>query len=48
MAIAVHKPKRYDEPKTLLDVSGSTTPPQSFQYLSEPPARAGGVAHPEI
>jgi predicted transcriptional regulator len=33
-AIAVKKPTRYDEPKNLEDVSGSTTPPQSFQYLA--------------
>ena len=34
MAIAVKKPKRYAKPKNLEDVSGSTTPPQSFQYLA--------------
>ena len=31
MAIAVKKPKRYAKPKDLEDVSGSPTPPQSFQ-----------------
>jgi predicted transcriptional regulator len=34
MAIAVKKPKRYATPKNLKDVSGSLTPPQSFQYLA--------------
>lgn len=34
MAIAVKKPKRYATPKNLVDVSGSSTPPQSFQYLA--------------
>ena len=34
-AIAVRKPKRYAKPKNLQDVSGSATPPQSFQYLAE-------------
>lgn len=34
MAIAVRKPKRYATPKNLKDVSGSLTPPQSFQYLA--------------
>lgn len=34
MAIAVKNPKRYAKPKNLEDVSGSTTPPQSFQYLA--------------
>ena|SRR5688572_11657374 len=33
-AIAVLKPKRYAKPKNLEDVSGSTTAPQSFRYLS--------------
>ena len=33
-AIAVRKPKRYPKPKNLEDVSDSTTPPQSFQYLA--------------
>jgi predicted transcriptional regulator len=32
-AIAVKKPIRYENPKNLQDVSGST-PPQSFQYLT--------------
>jgi predicted transcriptional regulator len=35
VAIAVRKPKRYTTPKKLKEVSGSSTPPQSFQYLSE-------------
>lgn len=34
MAIAVKKPKRYATPKNPKDVSGSPTPPQSFQYLA--------------
>lgn len=34
MAIAVKNPKRYATPKSLKDVSGSLTPPQSFQYLA--------------
>lgn len=34
-AIAVNKPKRYAKPLDLEDVSGSVTPPQSFQYLAE-------------
>lgn len=34
MAIAVRKPKRYAKPLNLEDVSGSVTPPQSFQYLA--------------
>jgi predicted transcriptional regulator len=34
-AIAVRMPKRYAKPKNLEDVSGSSTPPQSFQYLAE-------------
>jgi predicted transcriptional regulator len=34
MAIAVKKPKRYTTPKSLKDVSGSISPPQSFQYLA--------------
>ena len=34
MAIAVKRPKRYATPKSLKDVSGSLTPPQSFQYLA--------------
>lgn len=34
-AFAVSKPKRYPQPKSLEEVSGSTTPPQSFQYLAE-------------
>lgn len=34
-AIAVKKPKRYAEPLSLEAVSGSATPPQSFQYLAE-------------
>jgi predicted transcriptional regulator len=34
MAIAVKSPKRYARPKRLEDVSGSSTPPQSFQYLA--------------
>ena len=33
VAIAVSKPKRYAKPLMLKDVSGSITPPQSFQYL---------------
>lgn len=32
-AIAVKRPKRYRTPKRLEDVSGSSIPPQSFQYL---------------
>ena len=35
VAIAVRKPKRYAQPLRLEDVSGSVTPPQSFQYLAE-------------
>jgi len=35
MAIAVREPKRYAKPLSLKDVSGSVTPPQSFQYLAE-------------
>ena len=34
MAITVKKPKRYTTSKSLQDVSGSRTPPQSFQYLA--------------
>lgn len=34
-AIAVKKPKRYPRPLSLEAVSGSVTPPQSFQYLAE-------------
>jgi len=34
VAIAVREPKRYAKPLKLKDVSGSVTPPQSFQYLS--------------
>ena len=34
MAITVKKPKRYATPKSLEAVSGSRTPPQSFQYLA--------------
>jgi len=34
-AIAVRSPKRYATPKTLKDVSGSVTPPQSFRYLED-------------
>ncbi|MFB1484102.1 hypothetical protein [Corallococcus sp. RDP092CA] len=34
MAIAVKNPKRYAKPKNIEDVSGSPTPPQSFQYLA--------------
>ncbi|AKF86359.1 hypothetical protein MFUL124B02_25780 [Myxococcus fulvus 124B02] len=33
-AMAIRNPKRYAKPKNLEDVSGSTTPPQSFQYLA--------------
>jgi predicted transcriptional regulator len=36
MAIAVNRPRRYGNPRNLEDVSGSRTPPQSFQYLAEP------------
>lgn len=36
VAIAVRKPTRYTEPLNLEDVSGSATPPQSFQYLPGP------------
>lgn len=32
-AIRVRNPRRYDTPRPLIEVSGSTTPPQSFQYL---------------
>jgi predicted transcriptional regulator len=35
VAFAVSKPKRYPKPLMLEDVSGSVTPPQSFQYLPE-------------
>lgn len=34
VAIAVREPKRYEKPLRLADVSGSKTPPQSFQYLA--------------
>lgn len=34
-AIAVKRPKRYPRPLSLEAVSGSMTPPQSFQYLPE-------------
>lgn len=34
-AIAVNKPTRYAKPLELKAVSGSVTPPQSFQYLTE-------------
>jgi predicted transcriptional regulator len=34
IAIAVTKPKRYTKPKSLKDVSGSSAPPQSLQYLA--------------
>ncbi|ACY13551.1 ASCH domain-containing protein [Haliangium ochraceum] len=33
MAIVIRKPKRYQKPLNLEDVSGSAKPPQSFQYL---------------
>lgn len=33
-AIAVRRPRRYASPLRLQDVAGTTTPPQSFQYLT--------------
>ena len=33
VAFAVANPRRYEQPLALKEVSGSTTPPQSFQYL---------------
>ncbi|MCA8978581.1 MAG: ASCH domain-containing protein [Planctomycetes bacterium] len=35
VAIAVRSPKRYSKPLRLQEVSGSATPPQSFQYLAD-------------
>jgi len=35
VAITVRKPKRYPKALRLEDVSGSETPPQSFQYLAK-------------
>ncbi len=37
LAIEVIKPKRYATLKTVHAVSGSSTPPQSFQYLIDDP-----------
>lgn len=35
MAIVVERPRRYAKAKSLREVSGSSTPPQSFQYLAQ-------------
>ena len=35
VAIAVQRPRRYPKPLMLQEVLGSSTPPQSFQYLPE-------------
>lgn len=42
-AIRVASTRRYATPKALRDVSGSSTPPQSFQYLRQWTADANGA-----